>query len=44
MQAQKVMDEFKNEPFTDFSDPENAAAMTALSIRSKPNLAANIRS
>ncbi len=29
MQTQKVMDEFKNEPFTDFSDSHNAAAMTA---------------
>lgn len=27
MQTQRVMDEFKNEPFTDFSLPENAAAM-----------------
>src|SRR5215204_1877769 len=29
MQTQRVMDEFKNEPFTDYSDAENAAAMTA---------------
>src|SRR5688572_10262568 len=29
MQTQKVMDEFRNEPFTDYSVPENAAAMTA---------------
>ncbi len=29
MQTQRVMDEFKNEPFTDFSVPENAAAMQA---------------
>src|SRR4029078_3327014 len=31
MQTQRVLDEFKNEPFTDFSKPENADAMrTAL--------------
>ncbi|MGQ0543221.1 MAG: L-glutamate gamma-semialdehyde dehydrogenase [Blastocatellia bacterium] len=29
MQTQKVTDEFKNEPFTDFSKPENADAMRA---------------
>lgn len=29
MQTQRVMDEFKNEPFTDFNEPENAAAMMA---------------
>src|SRR5262245_32139738 len=29
MQTQRVMDEFKNEPFTDFSKPENADAMRA---------------
>lgn len=29
MQTQRVLDEFKNEPFTDFSKPENAAAMQA---------------
>ncbi len=29
MQTQPVMDEFKNEPFTDFSVAENAAAMEA---------------
>ena len=29
MQTQRVLDEFKNEPFTDFSKPENAAAMGA---------------
>src|SRR6185369_13216113 len=29
MQAQKVFDEFKNEPFTDFSQPENAESMRA---------------
>jgi 1-pyrroline-5-carboxylate dehydrogenase len=28
MQTQKVLDEFRNEPFTDFSKPENAAAIT----------------
>lgn len=27
MQTKKVSDEFKNEPFTDFSNPENAQAM-----------------
>ena len=27
MQAQRTLDEFRNEPFTDFSIPENAAAM-----------------
>ncbi len=29
MQTQRTLDEFKNEPFTDFSKPENAKAMTA---------------
>lgn len=29
MQTKRVVDEFKNEPFTDFSKPENAAAMQA---------------
>jgi 1-pyrroline-5-carboxylate dehydrogenase len=29
MQTQRVLDEFKNEPFTDFSKPENAEAMQA---------------
>lgn len=29
MQTKKVMDEFRNEPFTDYSTPENAAAMRA---------------
>lgn len=29
MQTQRTLDEFKNEPFTDFSKPENAAAMEA---------------
>src|SRR5829696_2435029 len=29
MQTQRVLDEFKNEPFTDYSTPENAAAMRA---------------
>ncbi len=29
MQTQLTLDEFRNEPFTDFSDPENAAAMRA---------------
>ena len=27
MQTQRVLDEFKNEPFTDFTKPENASAM-----------------
>jgi len=27
MQTKRVLDEFRNEPFTDFSKPENAAAM-----------------
>ncbi|MFN6964034.1 MAG: L-glutamate gamma-semialdehyde dehydrogenase [Pyrinomonadaceae bacterium] len=29
MQAQRVLDEFRNEPFTDFSKPENEQAMLA---------------
>ncbi len=29
MQTQKTLDEFRNEPFTDFSKPENAEAMRA---------------
>src|SRR5690606_35387527 len=29
MQTQRTLDEFKNEPFTDFSKPENAEAMKA---------------
>ncbi|QYO66426.1 L-glutamate gamma-semialdehyde dehydrogenase [Leptolyngbya sp. 7M] len=29
MQTQRVLDEFRNEPFTDFSKPENAKAMKA---------------
>ena len=29
MQTQRVLDEFRNEPFTDFSKPENADAMRA---------------
>src|SRR5690606_26935119 len=29
MQTQRVLDEFKNEPFTDFTKPENAEAMRA---------------
>ncbi len=29
MQTQRILDEFKNEPFTDFSKPENAEAMRA---------------
>ena len=27
MQTQRTLDEFKNEPFTDFSKPENKQAM-----------------
>ena len=27
MQTQRTLDEFRNEPFTDFSKPENAEAM-----------------
>ena len=29
MQTQRTLDEFRNEPFTDFSKPENADAMRA---------------
>src|SRR6476620_6761105 len=29
MQTQRVLDEFRNEPFTDFTKPENAEAMIA---------------
>ena len=29
MQTQRVLDEFKNEPFSDYSNPEKAAAMQA---------------
>src|SRR5688500_15290802 len=29
MQTQRTLDEFRNEPFTDFSKPENAEAMRA---------------
>lgn len=29
MQTKRTLDEFKNEPFTDYSNPENAAAMRA---------------
>ena len=29
MQTQRTIDEFKNEPFTDFSLPENKAAIEA---------------
>src|SRR3982750_3478409 len=29
MQTQRMMDEFRNEPFTDYSTAENAAAMKA---------------
>ena len=29
MQTQRTLDEFRNEPFTDFSKPENGAAMRA---------------
>ena len=29
MQTQRTLDEFRNEPFTDYSKPENAEAMKA---------------
>ena len=29
MQTQRTLDEFRNEPFTDYSKPENAEAMRA---------------
>ena len=32
MQTQKSLDEFKNEPFTDFSKEENAVAMPMASL------------
>ena len=38
MQTQRVLDEFKNEPFTDFSRPENAAAMEAAIEKIKQRL------
>ena len=38
MQTQRVMDEFKNEPFTDYSQPENAAAMRAALDKVKSEL------
>ncbi len=38
MQTQRVLDEFKNEPFTDFSRPENAAAMEAAIEKIKERL------
>lgn len=38
MQTQRVMDEFRNEPFTDFSAPENAAAMQAALEKVKSEL------
>lgn len=38
MQTKRVMDDFKNEPFTDFSDPENASAMVAALEKVKDEL------
>lgn len=38
MQTQRVMDEFKNEPFVDYSQPENAAAMRAALDKVKSEL------
>ena len=38
MQTQRVLDEFKNEPFTDFSKPENAEAMKAALEKVKSEL------
>ncbi|MGD9560999.1 MAG: L-glutamate gamma-semialdehyde dehydrogenase [Pyrinomonadaceae bacterium] len=38
MQTKRVMDEFKNEPFTDFSEPENAAAMMAALAKAEGEL------
>ena len=38
MQTQEVLDEFKNEPFTDFSKPENAEAMKAALEKVKSEL------
>ncbi|MEO6333871.1 MAG: L-glutamate gamma-semialdehyde dehydrogenase [Pyrinomonadaceae bacterium] len=38
MQTQKVMDEFRNEPFTDYSTSENAAAMEAAIVKVRSEL------
>ena len=38
MQTQEVLDEFKNEPFTDYSKPENAEAMKAALDKVKSEL------
>ena len=38
MQTQRVLDEFRNEPFTDFSKPENAEAMKAALEKVKSEL------
>ena len=38
MQTQEVLDEFKNEPFTDYSKPENAEAMKAALEKVKSEL------
>ncbi len=38
MQTQEVLDEFRNEPFTDFSRPENAEAMKAALEKVKSEL------
>jgi 1-pyrroline-5-carboxylate dehydrogenase len=39
MQTQRSLDEFRNEPFTDFSDPANAALMTAAIEKVRSELA-----
>ncbi len=38
MQTQRTLDEFRNEPFTDFSKPENAEAMKAALAKVKSEL------
>ncbi|MFT3745491.1 MAG: aldehyde dehydrogenase family protein [Pyrinomonadaceae bacterium] len=38
MHAQRTLDEFRNEPFTDFSKPENAEAMKAAIAKVKSEL------
>ena len=38
MKAERALDEFKNEPFTDFTKEENAAAMRAAIERVKSQL------
>ena len=39
MQTQRSLDEFRNEPFTDFSDPANAALMNAAIEKVRSELA-----